>query len=79
MLGNLLGLAGFALRDAPKRCAPKRSATPTTLAARLRNDAALRAPAQRDAARRAGGLERIADVPIYCDRPASCAARLRCS
>jgi NADH-quinone oxidoreductase subunit G len=65
VLGNLLELPGFDFRTRPRRCAPKRWATPE-FAARLSNDTRWRCRWRRPAE---AGLERLADVPIYFSRP----------
>jgi NADH-quinone oxidoreductase subunit G len=59
VLGNLLGLAGFDFESSQQVLA---EALPAALTDRLSNEAALSGATGANS----GGLERIADVPIYC-------------
>jgi NADH-quinone oxidoreductase subunit G len=63
VLGNLLGLAGF---DADSSAAVRDAVLPADIVARLDNrvDAAMVAPVVH-----AGGVERVADVPLYFSDP----------
>ena len=67
VLGNLLGLPGFAFETVGRRAAPTRSATATRSRRASRNGT--RSPPSRCRAPPAAGLERIADVPIYSADP----------
>ncbi len=63
VLGNLLGLPGFDFETAEDVRA-EALGDPATIAARLANGAALPEPSALTAA--VAGLQRVADVPIYC-------------